>query len=124
MGNPFGNMTSQQQQQPMGMGANMGAPNPFAPQMMTHQQPTPMTSPFGQMNNQMANMNLTSNPFAQPTLAQAQPPMVNYIILYGFLLQIFKGSNPFANIGGQPATAQPVMHGGGNRNQQPVNLLD
>jgi len=105
MGNPFG-VAPQQQQPPIGMGANMGAPNPFAPQMMT-QQPVPMTSPFGQMNNQMANMNLTSNPFAQPTLAQAQPPM---------------GSNPFANMGGQPATQ--AMHGGGNRNQQPVNLLD
>lgn len=103
MANPFG--VAPPQQQPMGMGANMGAPNPFAPQMMT-QQPA-MTSPFGQMNNQMANMNLTSNPFAQPTLAQAQPPM---------------GSNPFANMGGQPATQ--AMHGGGNRNQQPVNLLD
>merc|ERR1712131_230623 len=102
MANPFG--VAQPQQQPMGMGANMGAPNPFAPQMMT-QQPA-MTSPFGQMNNQMANMNLTSNPFAQPPLAQAQPPM---------------GSNPFANMGGQPATQ--AMHGGGNRNQQPVNLL-
>lgn len=76
MGNPFG--APQQQQAPMGMGMNMGAPNPFAPQMMT-QQPA-MTSPFGQMNNQMANMNLTSNPFAQPTLAQAQPPMVRNII--------------------------------------------
>ena len=74
MANPFG--VAPPQQQPMGMGANMGAPNPFAPQMMTQQQPA-MTSPFGQMNNQMANMNLTSNPFAQPTLAQAQPPMVS-----------------------------------------------
>lgn len=102
MNNPFGVAPPSQ---PMGA---MGAPNPFAPQMMTHQpQPTPvMTSPFGQMNNQMANMNLTSNPFAQPT--QAQPPM---------------GSNPFANMGGQTTTAQ-AMHGGSNRNQQPVNLLD
>ena len=35
---------------------------------------------------------------------------------------IIQGSNPFANMGGQPATQ--AMHGGGNRNQQPVNLLD
>lgn len=108
MGNPFG-VAPPQQQAPMGMGTNMGAPNPFAPQMMAQPQQPAMTSPFGQMNNQMANMNLTSNPFAQPTLAQAQPPM---------------GSNPFANMGGQQATQQAAMHGGSNRNQQPVNLLD
>ena len=89
MGNPFG-VAPQQQQAPMGMGANMGAPNPFAPQMMTTQQPA-MTSPFGQMNNQMANMNLTSNPFAQPTLAQAQPPMVRIgFILQSIILHIFR----------------------------------
>ena len=88
MGNPFG--VAPPQQQPMGMGANMGAPNPFAPQMMTTQQPA-MTSPFGQMNNQMANMNLTSNPFAQPTLAQAQPPMVRRgFILPSVILHIFR----------------------------------
>ena len=79
MGNPFG-VAPPQQQAPMGMGTNMGAPNPFAPQMMTQPQQPAMTSPFGQMNNQMANMNLTSNPFAQPTLAQAQPPMVSIIL--------------------------------------------
>ena len=87
MGNPFG--APQQQQAPMGMGMNMGAPNPFAPQMMT-QQPA-MTSPFGQMNNQMANMNLTSNPFAQPTLAQAQPPMVtNRYHITGYHISHFR----------------------------------
>ena len=61
--NPFG-MVHQQQPQPVPVSMQN---NPFA--MQAAPQAAVMggmaANPYSQMNNQMANMNLTSNPFAQ-----------------------------------------------------------
>lgn len=77
--------------------------NPFAqtmPTMPVATQPTMNQSPFQQMNTQMNNMNLQSNPFAQQHTHNATV------------------TNPFAPAP-TPAAAPP-----NSRNQQFVNLLD
>ena len=103
--NPFPNPNSIQNSNPF---ASMQA----APMNQAAQQQVQPINQF-QLNNQMNQINLQSNPFAQPTQHNAT---VRITQIRQPLTLLIKTTNPFAT-GSAPAPPN-------NRNQQFVNLLD